>query len=54
LKEIDLIGIPHRIVISKRMLDGGTVEYKKRGEASAANWKLDEAADKLAAVITAR
>jgi prolyl-tRNA synthetase len=50
-KDIDLIGIPHRLVISKRMLDGGTVEYKKRGEAAATNWKLDEAANKLAAIV---
>jgi prolyl-tRNA synthetase len=50
-KDIDLIGIPHRFVISKRMLDGGHVEYKKRGEASASNWTLDEAADKLADLL---
>ena len=52
-KDIDLIGIPHRFVISKRMLDAGQVEYKKRGEAAAVNWKLDEAAGKLAAVLGA-
>jgi prolyl-tRNA synthetase len=46
-KDIDLIGIPHRFVISKRMLDSGGVEYKKRGEAATATWKPEEAADKL-------
>jgi len=50
-KDIDLIGIPHRFVISKRMLDAGHVEYKRRGEASASSWTLDEAADKLAALL---
>jgi prolyl-tRNA synthetase len=51
-KDIDLIGIPHRFVISKRMLDAGHVEYKKRGEAAALNWSLDEAAGKLAALLS--
>jgi prolyl-tRNA synthetase len=50
-KDIDLIGIPHRFVVSKRMLDAGHVEYKKRGDAAAVNWALDEAADKLAAML---
>ncbi len=50
-KDIDLIGIPHRFVISKRMLDGGQVEYKKRGDAAAVNWPLDAAADKLADML---
>ncbi|MBI2787123.1 MAG: proline--tRNA ligase [Elusimicrobia bacterium] len=50
-KDIDLIGIPHRFVISKRMLDAGHVEYKKRGDAAAVNWGLDEAAGKLADLL---
>ncbi len=50
-KDMDLIGIPHRLVVSKRMLDGGTVEYKKRGDAAATSWTLDEAAGKMAAVL---
>jgi len=52
-KDIDLIGIPHRFVISKRMLDAGEVEYKKRGQGAAENWKLGEAAERFAAVIGA-
>ena len=51
-KDIDLIGIPHRFVVSKRMLDAGHVEYKKRGDAAAVNWTLAEAADKLAALLS--
>ncbi|MCM2305284.1 MAG: His/Gly/Thr/Pro-type tRNA ligase C-terminal domain-containing protein, partial [Elusimicrobia bacterium] len=50
-KDIDLIGIPHRFVISKRMLDAGHVEYKKRGDAAAVNWPLEAAADKLSDLL---
>ena len=50
-KDIDLIGIPHRLVISKRTLESGEVEYKKRGSAEAERWKLDDAAAKMAAVL---
>ncbi|MEK7232671.1 MAG: proline--tRNA ligase, partial [Elusimicrobiota bacterium] len=50
-KDIDLIGIPHRFVVSTRMLDAGHVEYKKRGEAATANWNLDEAVDKFEALL---
>ncbi|MDP2587650.1 MAG: aminoacyl--tRNA ligase-related protein [bacterium] len=32
LSDADLIGIPHRVVISKKTLAGDTVEYKKRSE----------------------
>jgi prolyl-tRNA synthetase len=31
--DMDLIGIPHRIVISERGLDAGTLEYKHRRDA---------------------
>jgi prolyl-tRNA synthetase len=50
-KDIDLIGIPHRLVISKRTLESGEVEYKKRGSPDAERWKLDDAAEKLSAVL---
>src|SRR5208282_5816397 len=30
-KDIDLVGIPHRFVVSRKTLDGGEVEYKRRG-----------------------
>ena len=32
LADIELIGIPHRIVIGDRGLEGGTVEYRNRRE----------------------
>ena len=31
--DIELIGIPHRIVVSERGLSAGTFEYRRRGEA---------------------
>jgi prolyl-tRNA synthetase len=46
-KDIDLIGIPHRFVVSKKTLDAGEVEYKKRGGSDVERWKLDEAAGRL-------
>ena len=46
-KDIDLLGIPHRLVVSKRTLDAGETEYKRRGSPDAARWKLDEAASRL-------
>jgi prolyl-tRNA synthetase len=33
--DADLMGIPHRIVISQKTMDGGTFEYKKRNESEA-------------------
>jgi prolyl-tRNA synthetase len=47
-KDMDLIGIPHRLVVSKRTLESGEVEYKKRGSPDAERWKLDEAPARLA------
>ncbi len=35
--DIELIGIPHRIVVSERGLAAGTFEYRARGEAESAN-----------------
>ncbi|NNN06223.1 MAG: proline--tRNA ligase, partial [Elusimicrobia bacterium] len=50
-KDIDLLGIPHRLVVSKRTLDAGEVEHKRRGAADATRWKLDEAAGRLKAAL---
>ncbi len=35
--DADLIGIPHRLVVAERGLDAGTLEYKHRRDAEAAN-----------------
>jgi prolyl-tRNA synthetase len=40
--DIDLIGIPHRLVIGERGLDQGIVEYKGRLDAEAQNVARDE------------
>ncbi len=40
--DIELIGIPHRVVISERGLDAGTYEYRARGESENRNLSHDE------------
>ncbi|MBI3289710.1 MAG: proline--tRNA ligase [Elusimicrobia bacterium] len=50
-KDMDLIGIPHRFVVSKKTLDAGEVEYKKRGGTEVARWTLDEAAARFRALL---
>jgi len=39
--DCDLIGIPHRIVISEKGLDAGMIEYKKRDADAPINMKID-------------
>ena len=41
--DLELIGVPHRLVISDRGLDAGTVEYKARTDESAQDLPLEEA-----------
>ena len=41
-KDADLIGIPFRIVVSRKTLDGNCVEFKRRGSRDAERWPLDE------------
>ena len=48
-KDIDLIGIPLRFVVSKKTLDQGVVEFKRRG-GQAELWPAGEAAAKAAAL----
>jgi prolyl-tRNA synthetase len=52
-KDIDLIGIPHRFVVSKKTLDAGEVEYKKRGAADFQRWKLADAAASFSKLLAA-
>ncbi|MGH8576321.1 MAG: proline--tRNA ligase, partial [Gammaproteobacteria bacterium] len=40
--DLDLIGIPHRLVLSDRGLDQGTIEYKMRHEAEARDVPIDQ------------
>ena len=50
--DMDLIGIPHRLVIGDRGLKAGTIEYKGRTDAEPQNWPIADAraliAEKLA------
>lgn len=46
-KDADLIGIPHRIVISSRTVKDGQCEYKKRSEKDAARWNLADIKEKI-------
>lgn len=40
--DMDLIGVPHRLVISPRGIEAGTLEYKNRQDADKKDIKLDE------------
>ena len=40
--DLELMGIPHRIVIGEKGLDAGTFEYKGRRDAEASNLSKDE------------
>jgi len=51
--DMDLIGVPHRLVISDRGLAANTVEYKGRKEPEAQNLPLAEAMALLKAKLGA-
>jgi prolyl-tRNA synthetase len=40
--DLELIGVPHRIVVSERGLDAGTFEYRGRRDSEARNLSKDE------------
>lgn len=46
-KDMDLIGLPYRLVISSRTVKDGQCEYKKRNEKEAVRWPLAEAVSNL-------
>lgn len=48
-KDMDLIGLPYRLVVSSRTVKDGQCEYKKRTDKEAVRWSLAEAAEKLLA-----
>ncbi|MDH5649026.1 MAG: proline--tRNA ligase [Gammaproteobacteria bacterium] len=45
--DMDLIGIPYRIVIGERSLKAGNVEFKARNESDSRDIALDEVVDRL-------
>ena len=44
---MDLIGIPHRLIIGDRGIDQGTIEYKSRDGESHEHWPVDTTLDQL-------
>jgi prolyl-tRNA synthetase len=49
--DMDLIGIPHRIVIGEKGIDAGHVEYKARHEADTQYWAITEMVERLKALL---
>lgn len=52
LADIELIGIPHRIVIGDRGLNDGLVEYKARREPTSENIRIDDILTSLKSKMT--
>jgi len=50
-KDLDLIGIPFRFVISKKTLAEGQVEFKRRDSKDREMWPLGEALERLKALL---
>ncbi|MBL10790.1 MAG: proline--tRNA ligase [Acidiferrobacteraceae bacterium] len=48
--EMDLIGIPHRLVISERGLSNGTVEYRNRRTGESSDYALIDIVETLATI----
>ena len=51
--DMDLVGVPHRVVLGERGIDAGTIEYKSRSEADAEEWPLEEALKRLLTKVKA-
>jgi prolyl-tRNA synthetase len=49
--DMELIGIPHRVVLGERGLDAGTVEYRARRDSAARDLPLDGIVDFLRAQL---
>jgi prolyl-tRNA synthetase len=51
--DMDLIGIPHRLVVGERGLAKGKIEYKNRHEAESQELSLDQAVPALQKILSA-
>ena len=51
--DAELIGIPHRIVISDRGIDAGALEYRHRRASENEAWPLADVIEKLEAARSA-
>jgi prolyl-tRNA synthetase len=49
--DAELIGIPHRIVVSERGLDAGRLEYRHRRATANEDWPADEVVARLRATV---
>jgi prolyl-tRNA synthetase len=49
-KDGDLVGIPYRVVVSRKTLAAGEVEFKERSLADRERWKAQEAVERLLAL----
>ena len=48
--ELDLIGIPHRLVVGERGLKNGSIEYKHRSTEESVELPVDEVIQTLVAI----
>ncbi len=51
-KDMDLIGLPHRLVISSRTVTDGQCEYKARAKKEAVRWDLAQAVEQLVSLAS--
>ncbi|GJM08742.1 MAG: proline--tRNA ligase [Lysobacteraceae bacterium] len=49
--DLELIGIPHRIVIGDRGLDAGTFEYRRRGDSENQDWPIESTVSRLTELL---
>ena len=49
--DMDLIGIPHRIVIGEKGIDAGTIEYKARNSDETQHWTIESVVSQLQAML---
>jgi len=47
--DMELIGLPHRLVVGDKGLERGVIEYRKRDQGSSEDFETDDAVDKLLA-----
>ncbi len=48
--DMDLIGIPHRIVVGEKGIDAGTLEYKARNSDETQHWEMENVVSKLKSI----
>ena len=50
-KDADLVGVPHRLIVGKKLLPEGKIEYKNRATGKAEVWLLSELEEKLKSIF---